>query len=892
MLGELEVVDDDVTLPIRGARQRALLLLLLIRARETVQAERLVDELWGDAPSVSGPNALQALVSKLRRNLGVGGGLLVTAEGGYRIEVADEAIDARVFIAMAARGRAALDQGEHDVAARELRDALSLWRGPALNGSDDAEPLRREALRLDELRWEALEDRLDADLRCGASGGLVAELEQAVGEAPLRERLHGFLMLGLYRAGRQAEALRAFHEARRVLGDELGLDPGPELQALEAAILSHDPVLDLPVGRKRDSTTRRANLRSPLSTFIGREADRDALQQLVTEHRLTTVVGPGGAGKTRLAHEVGSLRRADEDVWMVELASVSDPVAVADAVATGMAVPDRPRSSTTGTAGSSDAPVLDRIVEYVGDRPTLVLLDNCEHVIDAAARVAEDLLQACPTLRVLATSRESLGIGGETLWPIPPMSPQDASALFIDRAGAAGGLDPDAGADLTILDLCRRLDGLPLAVELAAARTRAIPVPQLASRLDDRFRLLTGGARTAMPRHQTLRAVVEWSYDLLFTDEQEVFDRLSVFAGGCSLGAAEAVCSGERVDPGDVADIVARLVDKSLVIADHSGGDVRYHLLQTLALYGSERLVATGGAADARSRHAAHYGEICGRGPAAFRGADQAAWLAEARRENHNIRAALAWHCERGEAEEAVAMAGGLAWIFWLTGGGDEGVRLLETALACPGTATVAARAFATMWTSAVMSNAGTGLDHAIELGEQALDLWQQVGDEQGRAEACALVGGVYAMRGDWERAIELFDESHALLDGYPDHWSQAVAASSAGRAAAFRGDLEAAGPLQHRCVAEFEAAGATWAVASVNSDIAQLADMRGDVESAVTGQRRKHSRPRGCSSLGLAEAHLLARLGNLALARATRTTGPWLSTTRRWPSRTRSAPP
>ena len=339
------------------------------------------------------------------------------------------------------------------------------------------------------------------------------------------------------------------------------------------------------------------------------------------------------------------MRRTEEDVWLVELASVGDPAAVADAVATGMAVPDRPRSSTTGTAGGPEAPVLDRVVEYVGDRPTLVLLDNCEHVIDAAAQRGPGPAAGLPDA---ADARHQPGIARyrrRDAVADPAHVPRRRLGAVRGPGRAAGGLDPAPTPISPSRELCARLDGLPLAVELAAARTRAIPVPQLASRLDDRFRLLTGGARTAMPRHQTLRAVVEWSYDLLFTDEQEVFDRLSVFAGGCSLGAAEAVCSGDQIDPGDVADIVARLVDKSLVVADRSGPEVRYHLLQTLALYGSERLVATGEAEGARSSPRRRTTASSAReGPAAFRGVDQAdmARRGPARGAQHPRRAGLA----------------------------------------------------------------------------------------------------------------------------------------------------------------------------------------------------------------------------------------------------------
>lgn len=853
MLGELEVSDGEVDLPIRGAKQRALLLLLLVRARETVQAERLADELWGDDPPAGGANALQALVSKLRRALGPLSEVLVTGPGGYRLEVADDDIDSRGFEAAGARARAALDSDDVAGAAEELEQALAMWRGPALDGADDEGLLRREAARLEELRWAVLEDRCDVDLRRGRHAELVGELEHLVSEAPLRERLHGFLMLALYRSGRQAEALRAYQSARDVLGEELGLDPGPELRALESAILAQDPALELIRPDPSMTVRRRSNLTPALSSFIGRVADLEALEALATDQRLVTVVGPGGAGKTRLAHEVGQRRRSLEDVWMVELAAIRDPVGVADAVVTALHVPDG-----VGAA-------LDRVAEHVGDRDTLLLLDNCEHVIGEAARVAEVLLQACPALRVLATSREALGIPGETLWPVPPMSGPDAAALFVDRATAVGGLDAGHDAEPVIDDVCTRLDGLPLAIELAAARTRAIPVQQLATRLDDRFRLLTGGTRTAMPRQQTLRAVVEWSYDLLFEDEQAVFDRLAVFAGGCSLDAAEVVGAAGGIEGADVADILARLVDKSLVVADRTGGEARFTLLQTLTLFARDRLASRDDSEEARDRHAACYGEICARGPAAFMGAaDQAAWLAEARREADNIRAALAWLIEIGDADGALALVGGLGWSFWL-GGGEAGIRLFDAALACPGPATAANRARATMWASAVRANAGVGFDLAVAMGDEARALWREAGDDEGYRDATALLAGIHQMRADRDAALAMFDEAAALYSPHPDHWSQAVRCSTAGRAASVRGQLPEAAALQKECVAHFEAAGVTWALTSVTSDVAIVAELQGDYETAVDATTKAMEAAR-LLGMGLAEVQMLTRLGNLAL--------------------------
>ncbi len=633
ILGELEVVDGSDEVSVRGAKQRQLLVLLLARARETVQADRLADDLWGDDLPAGGANPLQALVSKLRRTLGPLSDTLVTGAGGYRLDVADDDIDARCFEHAAAQAHERLLSGDADGAAAMGRSALALWRGPALDGFDDDGVLRREAVRLEELRWTALEDRIDADLQVGRDADLVAELELLVGQAPLRERLHGFLMLALYRSGRQAEALRAFQDARAVLGEELGLEPGPELQSLEAAILGHDPSLLL-AARPRASSRRRTNIAPSLSRFIGRTADLAALHRLAADNRLVTIVGPGGAGKTRLAQEL-ALQESVQDAFLVELAPLGDPAAVVDAVASAIGVPEGPR---VGDRGQVSLESIARVVEHLADRSTLLVIDNCEHVIEAAARVVEQLLLQSPLVRILATSREALGLGGETIWPVPPLTLGDAVELFADRAVASGGFSSTPEAAATVEDLCTRLDGLPLAIELAAARVRVIPVQQLAARLDDRFRLLTGGARTALPRQQTLRAVVEWSYDLLFDDERRVFEHLSVFSGGCSLDAAETVCSGGEIPPEDVADLLARLVDKSLVVADHVAGEVRFDLLQTLALFGRERLAASKVANDARDRHAAHYLAIAERGPAAFRGEDQGAFLAEIAREGGNLR--------------------------------------------------------------------------------------------------------------------------------------------------------------------------------------------------------------------------------------------------------------
>ena len=580
-------------------------------------------------------------------------------------------------------------------------------------------------------------------------------------------------MLALYRAGRQADALRAYQQARAVLADELGLDPGSELRALEQAILDQDPALDVDLprpGASREAPSYRTNLWRELSTFVGRDADVVDLAAQLVAGRLVTVVGPGGAGKTRLAVEVAALRTSDEDVWFVDLAALRDGSGVADTVAATVGVVDGPQVlGQGGDPPAAGGTMIARIAEHVGQQAMLILLDNCEHVIPDAARVTQLLLVRCPRLRVLATSREALGVRGETVWPVPPMSTADAVRLFVDRAGAVSGFVLDDEVEPTVTELCDRLDGLPLAIELAAVRVRALPVQQLAARLDDRFRLLTGGARTAMPRQQTLRAVVEWSYELLFDDEQRVFERLSVFAGGCTLEAAEAVCAGDDLAVEDIADLLGHLVDKSLLIADHAGSEVRFRLLQTLGLFGRERLVAAGEADAARSRHAVVFGALCRRGYRAYRGLeDQHTWLVEIHHDFDNVRAAIDWLIERGDVGEAQTMLGGIAWRWWFGGQSEQGQLLLLRSLDAAGPTTPFARAAVTMWAGYIGACAGLGMEEGIARVKAAAarDGFCNRRQLRGDGPACAARAGAHTRRRDPHDARRSARRDHPVHDG------------------------------------------------------------------------------------------------------------------------------
>jgi predicted ATPase/DNA-binding SARP family transcriptional activator len=782
LLGQLELHDDQGNeITIAGAKLRALLAILALHAGRVVAAEQLIDALWGEEPPAAVRNGLQGLASKLRRALGASD-LVVMRGDGYALDLPPEAIDVGRFEQLAADGRGRAAAGDLETAVDLLAEADALWRGDPLADfayDDFAAPA---IARLSESRLALLEERLDLELRLGLHQRAVVQLEELVAAHPLREGFRGLLMLALYRSGRQADALRAFQEGRHLLGEELGLEPGPELRRLEAAILAHDPDLSPPAAPAPSSPTGgepRPGIPEALTPLVGRDAELQELRALFAEHRFVTLVGPGGVGKTRLALEVG--RSAAEGLslggCLVELAPVGDPAGVPAAIAAALGVPDP-----------------NRLAETIGEQDLVLVLDNCEHVIGAAAEAAEALLRRCPGLRLLATSREGLRIGGETLWPVPPLAPDDAVGLFLARARSAGAtIEPTDDERGAIADICARLDGLPLAIELAAARTRAFPIAQIAARLNDRFRLLTGGSRTALPRQQTLRAVVDWSYELLFDDEQRVFERLSVLPGGCDLATAEIVCGDDELAAADVADHLAALVDKSLLVAVPVNGGVRFTQLQTLAHYGRERLTERGDAVRIRSAMARHFAELCSQSGPAFTGDVQRTWLAAIDQEHDNLRAALDWAVANDDAETALMIAGGSAWPHWLTGMVVEGRRWLTDAFACGGEADERTLALALTGRGLLDFLAGV-TEHADDDLATALEIFERHGDTESMALAHSFYAEQAAVRGDIDEARR---RRHVILDFYgeapEDPFAVAARSYSLAKLAILDDDIEAA---------------------------------------------------------------------------------------------------
>ena len=591
VLGPLVVRDGDgVDVTPRGVQKRRLLAALVATAPAPVPAERLADVLWPGRPPSA--NAIQAQMSRLRRDISPA---KIKSDGrGYLLAIPDDAIDAKQFEDLLARSASNVDADPAEARCL-LRAAESLVRGRPYDDIADTDLGRGESVRLERVARSARARRLEIEVRSDEHlDSAYSELEALVVTEPVDEHWWALLMTAQYRQGRQGEALRTFQTARGVLGDELGLEPGPELRELEQRILAQDPSL-APAALSAEPThkhdpRRIGRIPSRLTSIIGRDDLLTDLGEELTRARLVTLLGPGGAGKTTIASELA--RRANTcSVTFVEFAPLTDPDSVIPAIASELGI-----SAGDTPAAAAGLSTLDRVIDAIAGSPHLFVLDNCEHVVDAAAKAVYELLEACPDLVVLATSREALGVPGEAVRPLPPLDTEAATRLFVERALVAA---PDVAVgeldEAVVAEICARVDALPLAIELAAARIRSMHVTELLERLDHRFTVLASGPRTVDPRQQTLRAVVDWSHDLLDERERAVFRRLTAFAGGATLDAAEVVCSdGDLVLHEEVGAIVERLIDKSLVMVDRSSGRARYSMLETLAEYGAERLRESG----------------------------------------------------------------------------------------------------------------------------------------------------------------------------------------------------------------------------------------------------------------------------------------------------------
>lgn len=798
ILGPLTVDVGGQPVDVGGARLRTLLIRLACEPGRLVSVERIAVALWPDATPTDPANAVQSLVSRLRKTLG-GDPALVSGAGGYKLDLAPDDVDAYRFERLAAAGKAQLRDGDPAGAATLLAEALDLWRGPP--AVDDA-----LAARWEELRLSAIEDHVEA--AGPRAPGLVARLRELTAAHPLRERLAAHLVEALHAEGRRAEALAAFEECRHHLAEELGVDPSPRLRRAHLRALTDRPV---------------ELLRTPLTSFVGRDDDVDRLGTQILDRRLVTLVGPGGAGKTRLATTVAA--RDPHTVWLVELAPLAEaadvPAAVLRALDTGGQL-EPPQ-----VARRLDVP--GRIAELLAPTDALLVLDNCEHVVAAAAALTEDLLGRCPKLRVLATSREPLGILGESLFPVGPLPADAAVRLLRDRAEA---VRPGFEVTPAAAEICRRLDGLPLAIELAAARLRSFTAEQLAARLDDRFRLLTGGSRTALPRHRTLHAVVAWSWDLLEEPEREFSAAIAVFPGTFDAEAAAAAAGVPDAEP-----LLDTLVDRSLlqVLNDGTAGDtVRYRMLETIREFALDELARAGRAGQVRSAHAAHFLALAERAEPHLRTAAQVDWLARLRPERANLHAAVTHVCDSGDAVTAFRLGAACAWFWTFEDNHAEAAALLGRILAVPGQdpAEVPLDARTVVFAVYVINSGFAGdFQYAEGLLDDLIALAARVPPGTGHPFVSLVEPVVMMFRddsGNGEAAIQ------RRLAAPVEPWSRGMLLSILGHLRENDGDIAGMLTAQEAAAVAFREVGERWGLSMTLASIADARARRGDHPTAA----------------------------------------------------------
>jgi len=770
LLGPVEVIGDGAALALGGPKQRALLAELLLSRGAAVPRERLVDALWGDEPPASALNSLQIYVHGLRRAMGAE--RLETRGSSYRVHVEPDELDVTRFERLLAGGRRALAEGAPAEADELLATALSLWRGDALADLGDS-PVRSAASGLEELRLQALELRVDARLALGEHDEVISQLEELIAAEPYRERLREQLVLALYRAGRQQDALAAYQDTRRRLGDDLGVEPGPALRELERAVLQHDPSL---VTDARSDASR-LSLPAAATPLVGRRLEIAALEAVFRREgvRLVTLTGPGGTGKTRLALAAAEQLAATsrDGAAFVDLSSINDAGLVTTVIAQALGLDDP-----------------GQVESRLRDTSLLLVLDNLEQIAAEAAPLIAQLLERTPRLRILATSRVPLRVRGEQEYPVPPLpvaaptrpfaelAASEAIALFAERAAA---VDPefalDTGTAPLVARICARLDGLPLAIELAAAQVRLLALAALEQRLKRALDVLVDGARDLPPRQRTLRATLDWSFDLLDPSAQALLPRLAVFAGGFSLDSLEEVAGADAIPA------LTGLVEASLV----RRRDERFQLLETIREYALTRLADESAL---RAEHAAHFLRVAEQawdgilegGEAELRG------MATLDRETDNLRAARSFAAESGDAETVVRLAVPQRWFWLVRGRVAEGRAAFEAAAA----ADVDPLLHAAALNGAACFAARQGdTQYARQQWQDALEIYQTHGDDGEAARCTAELGGVAVAEGDLAEAFLLYQETASRFHELGHHHREAIALSNLATVTGMAGDLE-----------------------------------------------------------------------------------------------------
>ena len=832
-LGPLTVTVDGRSVRLGGPKQRAVLARLLLQANRVVPTDVLIEQVWGPEPPTNARATLQVYVANLRKALAAGTSADTSADtsaadgaprlvrdgSGYAIRAGVGELDLARFRELAEGGRRSLHAGDALAAAAMLEEALDLWRGPAFPDLVTGAVIPAEVGALEEERLAVLEDRLQADLDTGRQAAVLPELDALTTAYPLRERLHALRITALYRCGRQADALEAHRAVRSLLLEELGVDPGPELQHLETAVLRHDPELATPNARAPDA----GRLPAAASLLIGREEELAALAALLGrgDVRLVTLVGPGGSGKSRLALEVATTvdGQCAGGTFFVALASVTDhrlvPTAIAEAV---------------GVAPAPAGPLLSR-VGYRLNSGSLLVVDNFEHLLPAAEDL-RTLLDTAPRCTILVTSRTALRLSGEHEFPVRPLplpptdrapttvdlASNDAVRLFVERARA---VRPDFTLTsvnaAAVTEVCRRLDGLPLALELAAARTRTLDPQTLLSHLSQRLRLLTGGPRDAPARQQTLRSTIAWSFDLLDPAERDLFAALAVFVGGCDLAAMHAVVTspgGEAPDRLDLLDRAESLVAHSLLNSQYgSTGRPRFTMLETIREYAADRLGAGPEATAVHARHGDYYLEVAQQAARDLLGPQQQTALARLTVEEDNLRSALVWSNEH-RPNLMLQLAGAL-WHFWeMTGKLEEGRRWLTGALALAEDHAPELRL--PVYTGAGSLAFDTGdYDEAHRLHSLAKETARALGDRSAEAFALNNLGAQASEVGDPEQARQLYIDAITLAEDVGDIRVAGMATHNLGLLAAQHADRQGASQLQERALGMCRQSGDGWLTAN-----------------------------------------------------------------------------